>query len=300
MKEFLDFLSECKNKYDNCPSCINSCPHNLFCKVNMCPISICDQCMHHIQWALHPSFSYSCKRITYHYVLRFLNRFASEIAYAMANYKFGSIKKYNVVSLGCGPGSEVYGIIGILKAKKLPICLDYQGYDLNDVWEDVQKISGRCLAQMNHQVLFLRQDMFNSFKGFNGESVDLLILNYLLSDVEKFANNIAQKKSFIVNLAEFVIMNGVNNILFNDNSFYGNDGKLNSGVQVMLGLIEELKRWHVTVTTKYRCFPFDMVKGNQPWKSYPKNKLVLPLLQGNNLDSGVRFCNSKQIFVHIN
>lgn len=255
--------------------------------------------MHHIQWALHPSFSYSCKRITYHYVLRFLNRFASEIAYAMANYKFGSIKKYNVVSLGCGPGSEVYGIIGILKAKKLPICLDYQGYDLNDVWEDVQKISWKILSNSGHQIHFYRQNMFESFEGFHNESIDLLVLNYLLSDVEKFSNTIEQKKTFIRDLAFFIVMNDVKNILFNDNSYYGDDGMMNTGVQLMLSLIEELKEWQLNIGIRYRCFPCDKVKGNQPWKSYTENKLVFPLLQGNNLDIGVRFCNSKQIFVHI-
>lgn len=299
MKEFLDFLFECQKQYNNCSPCSNNCPHNFYCKTCGFQLSICNRCLNHIQRATPPSFTYSCSKITFHYVLRFVNRFASEIAYAMARYNFGSIKKYNVVSLGCGPGSEVYGLIGVLKARKLPITLDYQGYDLNSVWKTVQNISKSKLSQTGHQIQFYEKNLFNNFVGFNGDGIDLLILNYLLSDVEKFANNIGQKQSFIGNLSWFIIMNDVHNILFNDNSYYGNNGKMDSGVQLMLGLIGELKKWQVKVNVQYRCFPYDPRRGAQQWRYYSKNKLVFPLLLSNNLDKNVRCCNSKQILVHI-
>lgn len=299
MKEFVDFLSECQKQYVNCEPCNTNCPHNFYCTTCECQLATCNRCMYHIQWANPPSFTYSCKKITFHYVLRFLNRFASEIAYAMAKYNFGSIKKYNVVSLGCGPGSEAYGLVRVLKARKLPITLDYQGYDLNGVWKTVQDISESNLSKTGHKIQFYKKDLFNDFVGFNRESVDLLILNYLLSDVEKFANNIGQKQSFIADLTWFVIMNDVHNILFNDNNYYGNNGKMDSGVQLMLRLIDELKKWQVKVNVQYRCFPYDPRRGAQQWRYYSNNNLVFPLLAGNNLDKNVRYCNSKQVLVHI-
>ena len=241
MKEFLDFLSECQTQYNSCASCINNCPNNHYCKANEGQMSICNQCIFHILWAKHPSFSYGCPKITYHYALRFFNRFSSEIAYAMAKYRFGEIKKYNVVSLGCGPGSEVYGFVRVLKVRKLPIVLDYQGYDQNKIWKNVQDISKDKLSQSGHHIEFYCNDMFNDFVGFNGEGVDLLVMNYLLSDVQKFSNNVGQMEQFLSSVAFFVIMNNVRNILFNDNSYYGNKGKMDSGVQLMIRLIEEIK-----------------------------------------------------------
>lgn len=300
MKEFLDFLSECQTQYNSCASCINNCPNNHYCKANEGQMSICNQCIFHILWAKHPSFSYGCPKITYHYALRFFNRFSSEIAYAMAKYRFGEIKKYNVVSLGCGPGSEVYGFVRVLKARKLPIVLDYQGYDQNKIWKNVQDISKDKLLQSGHHIEFYCNDMFNDFVGFNGEGVDLLVMNYLLSDVQKFSNNVGQMEQFLSSVAFFVIMNNVRNILFNDNSYYGNKGKMDSGVQLMIRLIEEIKKWQVNVNASYRCFPFDGKRGTEQWRSYSKNGLLFPLLPNNNMDKNVRYCNSKQILVHIN
>lgn len=74
----------------------------------------CSRCLNQIQYG-QPNFTYSCTKITYQYVLRFFNRFASEICYAMCLYNYKNISRINVVSLGCGPGSEVYGIIKALR-----------------------------------------------------------------------------------------------------------------------------------------------------------------------------------------
>jgi len=95
-------------------------------------------------------------------------------------------------------------------------------------------------------------------------------------------------------------MNNVRNILFNDSSYYGSKGCMDSGVQLMLRLIEELKKWQVNVNALYRCFPYDAKRGAEHWRSYSKNGLLFPLLPNNNLDKNVRYCNSKQILVHIN
>ena len=300
MKEFLDFLLECQTQYNSCAPCTNNCPNNHYCKANGGQMSKCNQCIFHILWAKHPSFTYGCPKITYHYALRFFNRFASEIAYAMSKYRFGNINKYNVVSLGCGPGSETYGFIRVLKSRNLPIILDYQGYDRNEIWKNVQDISKDKLSQSGHHIEFYSNDMFNDFVGFNGEGVDLLVMNYLLSDVQKFSNNVGQMEQFLSSVAFFVIMNNVRNILFNDSSYYGSKGCMDSGVQLMLRLIEELKKWQVNVNALYRCFPYDAKRGAEHWRSYSKNGLLFPLLPNNNLDKNVRYCNSKQILVHIN
>lgn len=67
----------------------------------------------------------------------------------------------------------------------------------------------------------------------------------------------------------------------------------------MLRLIEEIKKWQVNVNVRYRCFPLDSKRGLQQWNSYSSYKVLFSLLPNNNLDKNVRFCNSKQILVHI-
>lgn len=303
MKEFLDFLSECQVQYNSCTPCTSNCPNNHYCKANGGQMSKCNLCIFHILWAKHPSFTYGCPKITYHYTLRFFSRFASEIAYIINSIKpnyFKDKTKLNVVSLGCGPGSEVYGFIQALRMKAPHVKLDYQGYDQNIIWKNVQDISKDKLSQSGHHIEFYSNDMFNDFVGFNGDGVDLLVMNYLLSDVQKFSNNVGQMEQFLSSVAFFVIMNNVRNILFNDSSYYGSKGSMDSGVQLMLRLIEELKKWQVNVTALYRCFPYDAKRGAEQWRSYSKNGLLFPLLPNNNLDKNVRYCNSKQILVHIN
>jgi hypothetical protein len=217
----------------------------------------------------------------------------------MWKYKFGNIQKYNVVSLGCGPGSEIYGLIKVLSMRKLPITLYYQGYDTNTIWNTVQTISKSKLAHLGHHIDFYDKDMFNDFVGFAGEGVDLLVLNYLLSDVIKF-NDKTHIDSFLSDLSWFIFMNNVHNILFNDNNYYGTDGRQDSGVQLMLQLIERLKTWGLSMNDQYRRFPFDPKRGNQNWLAYNKWKLAFPLLPNNKFDKNVRNCWSKQILIHIN
>ena len=295
-------MTACLQQYNTCQPCVNNCPHNHYCMSHGCGMATCDSCMTMIQRGNAPAFTYTCKKITYHYVLRFLNRFASEIASAMHGINFGNATKMNVISLGCGPGSEVYGIIKALRNRNLRIALDYQGYDLNYVWNDVIYLSKTALANTGHRIEFYQQDMFSSFVGFPREKVNLLILNYLLSDVEKFSSRVdkSQVKTFIGNLAWFILINNVRNILFNDNNYYGNDGELDSGVQLMLQLIDELRSWGLQPQVKYLCFQGDPRRGNQPWLWYNTNHLLFTPLPNNHLCRNINCCRSKQIFIHIN
>ena len=114
--------------------------------------------------------------------MRFFNRFASEIEYVIRLINFGETIKLNVVSLGCGPGSEVYGIIHGFRHLNLAIRLDYQGYDLNPIWDDAQQMSINHLRNTGHNIVFSNTNMFTNFTQFDEQHVDLFVMNYLLSD----------------------------------------------------------------------------------------------------------------------
>lgn len=302
MKELTDLLAECLDKYNNYPLCDgNTCQCEFFCTANECSQGYCMSCMNHIQRSPAPKFHYKCEKITYHYVLRFFNRFASEIAYIINSIKpnyFKDKTKLNVVSLGCGPGSEVYGFIQALRAKAPHVILDYQGFDLTSIWGDVQEISKKVLSQTPHSIDFFDENMFGAFGGFKDGPVDMLVLNYLLSDSQKFYHSDIEKIKFINEIVQFVIENNIRNILFNDNCYYGRSG-LDSGVRMMLRLIHELKR-SVNVSSVFRYFPTDGYTPSTTWKSYSSDKLCFPKLPSNTFDINVTCCRSKQILVHIN
>lgn len=302
MQELTKLMSECLEQYNACAPCNgNTCKLNFYCTANSCAHSRCDKCMNHIQWSSHPQFHYSCERITYQYVLRFFNRFASEIAYLVASMSNSYLKgktKLKVVSLGCGPGSEVYGFIKALRTKAPHVVLDYQGFDLNDIWTSVQMMSKSVLSQTRHNIEFHNLNMFGAFEGSPDGNIDILVLNYLLSDAQKFYFNDDSRIKFIEEIAQFVINNGVKSIFFNDNAFYGRSG-LDSGVRMMLKLIQILKA-KVQINVLFRCFPSDPYVPSLSWEAYNQGDLLFAPLVGNTHDTNVTCCRSKQIIVIIN
>lgn len=303
MRELTDLMSKCLEKYNTCAPCDgNTCKLNFYCTANNCAHGRCDRCLNHIQRSPLPQFHYSCEKITYQYVLRFFNRFASEIAYLIGSIKKSYLqerKKLNVVSLGCGPGSEVYGFIKALRINAPHIVLDYQGFDMNAIWDTVQQLSKTALSQTPHHIEFHNLNMFGAFEGFQEGGVDMLVLNYLLSDAQKFYFNDEGRIKFIDEICQFIIANGVKSIIFNDNCFYGHSG-LDSGVRMMLKLIQYLKKSQLQLKLFFRYFPADPYVPNSSWQGYKKGNLLFTPLVGNTHDVNVSSCKSKQIIVLIN
>ena len=302
MQEFTELLQDCLALYNGEKCDAQSCKLGLFCRGSGCDVGVCNSCMIHIQRHPSPKFPYSCKRITYHYVLRFFNRFASEIYYAMSRYKkekLNTITNLNVVSLGCGPGSEVYGLIKAIRTRAPHIHMNYQGYDKNEIWEGVQQLSKAKLAQSGHSVEFYNKNLFLEFEGFQDNHIDLLVLNYLLSDCQKFYTTDLDRKKFIDELAFFVVFNNVRNILFNDNSFIGYIGKIDSGVKMMGLLIKSIRKWQQKVLLMGCYFSSDNYVPTTNWKCQPNGSLVFSGISGHNLDDGIRRCQSKQILAYI-
>ena len=297
MVELLNLQQQCLNLIQTHSECSQTCTLNHYCTLVGCETGDCSKCLNQIQYG-QPNFTYSCSKITYQYVLRFFNRFASEICYAMCRYKFNDKKRINVVSLGCGPGSEVYGIIKALKIRNVDTTLYYEGHDILDVWEPVQNLCKDSLSSTQHVIDFRTTNLFADFHGFDDGITNLLILNYLLSHAAKFYP-LQGKHQFVDEIVDFILQHSVRNILFNDINYYGNYTSLDSGVQLMKLMISKLKSKGVKYVVGYACFPFDPYRGGERWNFYQKNDLLFQKLNGNNYMNNVGYCNSKQIFVHI-
>lgn len=305
MEEYKALMLDCLERYHITPCGSEECRLGLYCVNHQpkCELGVCNSCLSHIQWHPSPTFSYSCKRITYHYVLRFFNRFASEIYYAMSKYKqemLDSTNALNIVSLGCGPGSEVYGIIRNVRSRAAHVQVNYQGYDKNEIWEEVQNLSKEKLSQSGHNVDFYNRNLFQEYVGFQDNHIDILVLNYLLSDCQKFYTTDTDREKFVSELAHFIIYKNVRNILFNDINFYGKRGKkLDSGIKMLKLLIGYLEKWEQTVWRKPFYFQTDNFVPTPKWFKQPDDRLVFENIAGNKLDNGLSVCKSKQVLCYI-
>lgn len=298
MQELINLQQWCLNSLNAEPSCGNSCRIAHYCVQCGSADGDCSRCLNHIQWG-QPNFTYSCHKITYQYTLRFFNRFASEIYYAMRSYRYNDpIHRLNVVSLGCGPGSEVFGIIKAFRTLNMNVSLHYEGHDLLDVWEPVQRQVKATFSNKPHVINFHTSNLFADFHGFDDGKIHLLVLNYLLSHAAKFYSA-QQKHQFVDDLVEFIVQFGVQNILFNDIKYYGDYARLDSGTQLMKLLINKLSVAGCRSTVRYAYFPGDTCLGNEGWIGYQTDSLVMRNLNGNPYTKNVCSCCSKQIFVHI-
>ena len=298
MQELLNLYSECHTKWLNYPPCGNDCPENHYCQRFGCLEGDCNQCLAAIQW-YGTIRAYPCKKITYYYVMRFFNRFASEIEYVIREIQFGRTEKINVVSLGCGPGSEVYGIAHGLRFHNLPIRLDYQGYDLNPIWDDVQQMSINHLRNTGYDIRFFNTNMFTSFQPFAEQRVDILVMNYLLSDYVK-NSAISTRHVFADEIIDFVIRANVKNVLFNDISLYGHHGQLDTGVQIMEYIMSRLKEIGYTLRGSRFHFPNDsFVPYDNRWRQHDSGNFLFTPMPNNPANGGINCCKSKQVYFTI-
>lgn len=158
-------------------------------------------------------------------------------------------------------------------------------------------MSKRQLSVLEHNIEFHTTDIFSDFDGFDNEGITILVLNYLLSDIVKY-KTVAKRRQFVDCLTDFIIANKIKYIFFNDINFYG-DASINSGVQLMKLVIQNLRQREKTVQDKYFYFSGDPYRGNEDWRMHGSNSNLLSILQGNNYMKNVETCGSKQIFVKI-
>lgn len=254
MKELNDLIDYCYSRYTQYPC--DGCTINEYCTNNMCSKGNCNKCLDHILHDHSPQFHYPCKRITYYYTLRFFDRFASEILRFFFHCKL-SQNSFYFVSLGCGPGSELYGIVeGLRHRLGNQFTLKYRGYDLENVWSDVQNFSKGVFANSNCDVDFHNCDMFNQWQDLSNCQIDVLVMNYLLSDCQKYMAKNGTLIPFLDNIVKFIILHRITVIMCNDIRLYGYSG-IDSGVKCMNYIISRLALYVKDVKPVYVAYPND-------------------------------------------
>lgn len=177
--------------YSSLKPCIHSgepiCTH-INCKHTCIQNGFCIDCLNDILINDNSRSSrlrnYSCDNITYSYVLRYLNRYASEIHHLFFKTKFIYQPVINMVSLGCGPATELIGFESIYHQVYPTGVLNYFGFDTNNIWNNCQNAlinifspNSNVNCQFPNQLLLAGNPILNN--------TNLFVLNYVISHIHK-------------------------------------------------------------------------------------------------------------------
>lgn len=214
MSHFSELIKFCKSEYESLPFC-EQCQMASGCHRG-CG-GDCYNCLNYIHKKSTTTEHYSCNKITYNYILKHGNQFTSEIAKALYGIRSGLLQNdpITILSVGCGPSTELYSAVEILKGRQIK----YYGFDRSDIWNPIQQFNKTLMSLDGHQVQYLSQDFFD-YVSVSGHTWDLLILNYFFSDFVKYSPT--ETSEFINNLVNLINSGVFRFVVINDIPlFYG-------------------------------------------------------------------------------
>lgn len=213
MQEFSTYINYCAQQFVNIAKCQNcpygQCIHDFPGDPNM----DCYSCLNKIhKRANQGRYTYQCQKITYNYILRHGHRYASEIDKILNSLKNTQGVQFsnnlNVASIGCGPCTELFGIISQFSG----YTIHYKGFDRNTIWQPLTTYEKMLFPNIDIQ--FYDQDFFDFMAG-GSWNVDVLILNYLLSDMAR-CQTPDQCSAFIDNIINLCVNGRITYIVIND------------------------------------------------------------------------------------
>ena len=213
MLEFDQYLNWCDAMYNNLPHCQcgNSCTNQNYCQGLQ---SNCYSCIHRVHQYWNTSIHYNCDKMVLYYVLKHGYRFGAEVFYQLQRIQ-NVLEKYNdiyVVSIGCGPCTELFGALNFWRSiRKNDATFHYKGFDTEVLWNQIMSQVCGYFAVAN--VTTVNADAF-PYLYSNQDRVDVLILNYMLSDMRKF--RAADYQSFLANLLTLIQQKQPRFIFIND------------------------------------------------------------------------------------
>lgn len=132
---------------------------------------------------------YNCDKIMNYYFPKYGYRYAFEIEKILNYYadELSEFKDLHVLSIGCGPCTELMGIVSFNAANKKPV--KYNGIDLNSKWKSIHNMIESKLDDY-YKLNFHYEDVFQFIDNINPNKKQLnsniVIFQYVLSDMEKY------------------------------------------------------------------------------------------------------------------
>ena len=209
-----EIIQECDKRYSK-----SSCSKNLiYCKTT-CDGNPCEKCLSLIHFQHGPGRKYDCTRMADFYVAQFACKYTSEILYAIQTLQLPSTFNANVLSIGCGPCTDLFAFEYWLQKKKIS-SLQYHGFEINPIWGNIHNdiISAANAKKLRVDIITNPDiDVFYYIKD-TYQIPNIIVLQYVLSDIYK--QTPAAINSFITQLADYfnntmptgsvIILNDVN------------------------------------------------------------------------------------------
>lgn len=262
MHEFDNLIEYCDQQFKAIPKC-QQCPLGNCYQCDRTDCYECLQTLHNI----HNQEVYSCQKITYNYVLKHFHRYASEMCYGLFQLKnyLPNANNVRIASIGCGPCSELYSAALIYQGKDIR----FDGFDNNALWGDIQQFNQRQFLHVS--INYITSD-FIEYMRQTDVCYDIMIMNYLLSDMAKRDQGVAY--IFIDEIAALVKSNRISKIVINDIPlFYQNN--------TAYGCMERLSRQLRGEPFIINRFHFKDPNNFQPQygSKYQKDTIAFPISQ---------------------
>lgn len=211
--ELEKFLSYCDYSYRslNPCNCGKSCSNNHYCSGKA---TNCYDCIKRVHACNNTGVHYNCPKMLYCYVLKHGYRFSAEIFFLFQCIQRSLVQKDElfVTSIGCGPCTELFGALFHWRSiGKNNATFHFRGFDLEPMWTPLmnnipQFINGGDIHIEN-------SDVFDYYS-LTHEKIDVLVLNYMLSDMLKFYSR--DYHTFLMSLCDMIKRIAPRYLLIND------------------------------------------------------------------------------------
>ena len=247
MSHFSELINFCNTEYERLPFC-GECKMASGCHKG-CG-GDCYLCLNHIHQRTTTSEHYSCEKITYNYILKHGNQFASEIAKAIYGIRSGLLQNnpITILSVGCGPSTELYSASDILKGHKIK----YYGFDRSDIWATIQRFNIAQLSPDGHDIQYLTGDFFD-FVQNSLIKWDVLILNYFFSDFIKYSPK--ETDEFIERLAILINNGTFRYVIINDISLFYSTGTGYSCIESLARKMKSSEKFNINCCRFHFKYP---------------------------------------------
>lgn len=213
MVELDQFLDWCDVQYSNTPHCQcgAACTNGNYCRGQQ---TNCYACIKRVHDYRNNSVHYNCDKQVLYYTLKHTYRFGAEIFFELNKIRrdIATWQDVYIASIGCGPCSEAFGSLSFWRTLgKKDADFHYRGFDTEPLWQPImQEVQG------HFRVADVRTDPHDAFVyyGQSQERIDVIELNYMLSDMKKF--NGAQYQLFLANLISLIRQKQPRYLLIND------------------------------------------------------------------------------------
>lgn len=214
INELVDFCYENYNRIEKC----SNCPNPNICK------DTCEDCLDDTYYKDKKRVQ-NCENITFCYVCNYIYKYSSEIEHLLNNINLEGIEEFNILSLGCGPCSDLFGFNNYFEKNENIKKISYRGIDINPIWKPIQNKIKNVFFNKNIEVKIFYQDVIeivNKLRIRNNPIVsNFLVLNYALSDIlnkyedirnfkEDFVGNLINNLIIKMPLNSFIIINDIN------------------------------------------------------------------------------------------